>query len=76
MTRVAPVPLEEFRPKQRTQPWPPVGTAPGHWPVGFQVGAHLPDNGAEGFFEFYADKVPPLLCDANPDTRDHRPPQR
>jgi hypothetical protein len=26
-----------------------------------QMGAHLPDTNAEGFFEFYADKVLPRL---------------
>jgi hypothetical protein len=28
------------------------------------VGAHLPETNAEGFFEFYADKVLPRLRDA------------
>ncbi len=28
-----------------------------------QMGAHLPDTNAEGFFEFYADKVLPRLRD-------------
>ena len=29
-----------------------------------QMGAHLPDTNAEGFFVFYADKVLPRLRDA------------